>query len=108
MSRSLDAQYEIGESKPYDPDIHGPVDAYLYRTNPRRYASIAEMVDLAMRLDARPCTGNGCDEDRCPRHERTTQVVDRYLRLRAREEARRRGELLSPSSPPRDCGKGGG
>ena len=70
---------------PHDPDIHGSVEEYI--------AAIARMVDLSMAISSRRCTGNGCDEGyHCPRHERITRVVDRYLRLEAREDARRRTE----------------
>lgn len=80
---------------PYDPDIHGSAEEYIREHKPHRYAAIARMVDLSMALSSRGCTGNGCDLGRhCPRHERVTRVVDRYLRLEAREEARRREEIL--------------
>jgi hypothetical protein len=45
------------------------------------YAYIARSVDLAMRHMERPCVGVVCDLDApCPRHERTGEVVQRYLR----------------------------
>lgn len=57
----------------------------VLRERPERYTSIARKVDLAMSLDARPCTGSGCDEGcPCPRHARIPQVVDRYLRFKER------------------------
>jgi hypothetical protein len=54
----------------------------VYNKSPRKYASIALQVDLCMAHSRRPCAGGECDEDPCPRHQRTPQVVSRYLRLK--------------------------
>jgi hypothetical protein len=65
---------------------HAMPQLHAYQTlSPERYAHRALQVDLCMEINARPCAGGECDEgDPCPRHARTTAVVDRYLRLRAR------------------------
>ena len=48
-----------------------------------RYSSTARQVSLAMEISRRPCAGGECDEGApCPRHQRTLQVVSRYLRLK--------------------------
>ncbi len=80
--RQRDEQFNRDADEPYDSDTHGPVEEYMRRHRPVQAASIARQVDLAMAFDRRPCLGNGCDEDRCPRHERTTAVVARYLRMK--------------------------
>lgn len=61
-----------------------PAERHFYDRG--RYGEIATKVDLALLLDSRPCAGGTCDERRCPRHARTAQVVDRYLRLIGRRD----------------------
>lgn len=66
---------------PTDPELR----AY-YRGN---YAEGAAFIDICECLNARPCTGNGCDLGApCDRHQRTGAVATRYQRLKrkAREE----------------------
>lgn len=67
----------------------------VLREHPERYSRIAHQVDLAMTLSDRPCTGDGCDEDRpCPRHARIVSVVFRYLRLKKVERPSRSAKFL--------------
>jgi hypothetical protein len=61
-----------------------PAERHFYDAH--RYGETARRVDLALLLDSRPCAGGHCDEHRCPRHARTAQVVDRYLRLLGRRD----------------------
>ncbi len=64
-----------------------PAERHFY--DQRRYGETARKVDLALILDSRPCAGGTCgtcDTRRCPRHRRTAQVVDRYLRLIGRRD----------------------
>lgn len=57
----------------------------VLRDTPAKHASVARQVDLAMAHGDRPCAGGDCDLDEpCPRHARTLEVVERYLRMKAR------------------------
>lgn len=55
------------------------------RMSPQQYARAHDAIAIAMRIGERDCTGNGCDLGRpCPRHARSLEVAERYLRLRER------------------------
>ena len=57
----------------------------VLRDMPTKYSYIANQVDLAMKHGDKPCIGNECDLDSpCTRHERTIDVVNRYMRMKKR------------------------
>lgn len=70
-------------------DITDPQIAYYYR-NPSKYAETARTIDLCMEFMHRPCMrGDSCDLDYlCARHERATEVVSRYLRMKQAKKER--------------------
>jgi len=64
------------------------MDAQLefYRRWPNKYARTAWLIDICMTIAYRPCAGGHCDVDRhCRRHGLSTEVAERYARLRERQ-----------------------
>lgn len=57
----------------------GRAEREVYLHTPQRYGRLARLVDLSLRVDAKPCTGSGCDEDKpCKRHSRSALVAFRH------------------------------
>jgi hypothetical protein len=65
---------------PTDPQLR----AY-YTMTPEQYAHAHDCIAIEMRLSRRRCVGGRCDDEgECSRHERSTRVAERYLRMKRR------------------------